>query len=120
MGANEMKKYSADEFEKISKTDKDILAFTKKADQLGYKIGNPYFFGIGYESLHMTVVSKGEDYLPYICISLKGVVNMEASSHGRLKTNEFLKFLNSQRKGYKMAKLIEKYIPLLPHFISEE
>lgn len=101
-----------------------IIEFKEKAEKLGYKICYPYFLINNMikntkDCQLLITPKKDNDYLPnlFMVSSNKCEIKFQIYSHGFLSEDEMSNFLDAQKAGIEMAKLIKEYYDLLPSVI---
>lgn len=102
-----------------------VTEFKEKAEKLGYEICYPYFLinntiANNTKDCQLLITPKKDnDYLPnlFMVSSDKCEIKFQIYSHGFLTEDEMAKFLDAQKAGIEMAKLVKEYYDLLPSVI---
>lgn len=111
------------DLEKILNKEDIVIEFKVKAEKLGYEISHSCFFknrnNFEKDCQLLITPKKDNDYLPnlFMVSSDKCEIKFQIYSHGFLSEDEMSNFLDAQKAGIEMAKLIEEYYDKLPSVI---
>lgn len=113
------------EAENIIDKDDVVTEFKEKAEKLGYKIRDPYFLTSETTennpiNCQLIITQKNDnDYLPSLVLVSKDEckIKFQSGFHGFLTEDEMFKFIDAQKVGIEMAKLIKEYYNKLPSII---